>query len=59
MKYIITYFTLTMILMTNDVFAGGGITPEYKSEDLNITSILIISLGFILLTALKWRKAQK
>lgn len=59
MKYIITYFTLAMILMTNAVFAGAAGSPAYKSEDSNITSILIISLGFILLTALKCRKAQK
>ena len=59
MKYIMTYSAFVMALMTNNVFAGAGGSPVYKSEDLNITSILIISLGFILLTALKWRKAQK
>ncbi len=59
MKYIMTYNAFVMALMTNDVFAGGGVSPAYKSEDFNISSILIISLGFILLTALKWRNVKK
>jgi len=54
-----TYGTLVMLLMTGNVFAGAGGSPAYKSEDLNISSILIISLGFILVTAVKWRNAKK
>ena len=59
MKQFITYITFVLILKTNHVFAEIAAMPSNHSEDLNISSFLMILLAFILLCAAKWRNVNK
>lgn len=59
MKYLTAYIAPVLVLMSNNVFAGGGISPAYKTEDLTVSAFLVILSCFILVSAVKWRNVKK
>lgn len=51
--------TSVLILMTATVFAGISAISTIITNEINTSSLLMILLAFILLTAAKWRNVNK
>ena len=59
MKHLIMVMTSVLILMTATVFAEISAISTIITNEINTSSLLMILLTFILLTAAKWRNVNK